>query len=151
MSVANILPGHALTVAAPDSQSLPEIMAYAAAARRGDVLPVCMRLATARTDAEWERRAQLVRHVGPECEPTALDRACAFMPDAPEPRLLRAARSTSIALDAACPEMRRAWLAFAHFDLLEATRLDAMDPTARGMLAELVGACAWAAYTPCAA
>lgn len=139
----------ASTVVAPEAGMLAEITAYASAARRGDVLPACMRLTTARAEADWELRDQLVRLVGPECAPDALDRACSFMPDAPEPRLLRAGRSMAIAASTSCDSMSRAWLAYAQADLLEAARLDTMDPTARGLLAEIVGATAWAA--PCCA
>lgn len=128
-----------------------EVIAYAAAAARGDVLPVCMRLTSARADAEWSLRSQLVRKVGPACEPAALDRACSFMPDAPEPRLLRAARAMAAAAATPCAATRRAWLACAREDLVVAARLDSMDPTARSFLAELVGAQAWAAHHQCAA
>ncbi len=122
-----------------------EAIAYAAAAARGDVLPVCMRLTSARADADWALRSHLVRKVGPACEPVALDRACSFMPDAPEPRLLRAARAMAAAAVTPCASTRRAWLACAHQDLALAAHLDPMDPTARALLAELVGAHAWAA------
>jgi hypothetical protein len=121
-----------------------ETIGYAAAARRGDVLPVVMRLSMARAGAEWAHRVALTREVGPACPAHVLERACAFMPDAPEPRLLRAARSVAVAATITCCSVRRAWLAFARHDLLEATRLDPMDPTGRAMLADLVGANAWA-------
>ncbi len=117
---------------------------YASAAQRGDVLPACMRLATARAEAQWALRAAMVRVVGAASPQEVLDRACAFMPDAPEPRLLRAARSIAVAAIMTCCASRRAWLAFARRDLCDAARLDPMDPTARGMLADLVGANAWA-------
>jgi hypothetical protein len=123
-----------------------EVIAYAAAAARGDVLPVCMRLTSARADADWSVRSHLVRKVGPACEPVALDRAISFMPDAPEPRLLRAARAMAAAEATPCAATRRAWLACAREDLTVAARLDPMDPTARSFLAELVGAHAWAAH-----
>jgi hypothetical protein len=122
-----------------------EVIAYAAAAGRGDVLPVCMRLTAARAEADWSLRARLVRQVGPACEPVALDRACSFMPDAPEPRLLRAARAVASAAATPCAATRRAWLGCAHEDLVTAVRLDPMDPTARALLAELVGCHTWAA------
>ena len=121
-----------------------EVIAYTAAAARGDVLPVCIRLTSARADADWSLRSRLVLEVGRACEPVALDRACSFMPDAPEPRLLRAARATAAAEATPCASTRRAWLACAHEDLTIAARLDPMDPTARSFLAELVGA--WAAH-----
>lgn len=117
-----------------------ETIGYASACKRGDVLPACMRLASARAEAQWELRAALVREVGPVCPQDVLDRACAFMPDAPEPRLLRAARSIAAAATISCCASRRAWLAFARHDLLDAARLDPMDPTVRGMLADLMGA-----------
>ena len=66
------------------------------------------------------------------------------MPDAPEPRLLRAARSIAIAATITCCSTRAAWLAFAHHDLQDAARLDPMDATGRAMRADLVGASAWA-------
>jgi hypothetical protein len=121
-----------------------ELGAYAAAARRGDVLPVCMRLSAARADAQWGLRTALVRAVGPHCPEAVLERACAFMPDAPEPRLLRASRAMAGAAATRCCTTRRAWLELARRDLLEASRLDPMDPTARGLLADLIGGAAWA-------
>jgi hypothetical protein len=123
-----------------------EVSAYTSAAHRGDVLPVCMRLATARADAEWSLRTELVRQAGPACPIAALDRACELMPDAADPRLLRAARSMAMAEMTTCGT-RRAWRSFAEADLVAATKLDAMDPTARALLAELIGACAWATRT----
>jgi len=128
------------------AQEQIEVTAYTSAARRGDVFPVCMRLATTRAEAEWSLRMQLIRQVGPACPSVALDRACELMPDASDPRLLRAARSLAMA-DATTCGTRRAWLSFAESDLVAATRLDAMDPTARALLAELIGACAWATHT----
>jgi hypothetical protein len=132
------------TMASDDETLRAETIGYTAAARRGDVLPVCMRLSTTRANAEWAHRLVLTREVGPACPQEVLDRACSFMPDAPEPRLLRAARSIAIAAAVTCCTTRRAWLAFARHDLLEAARLDPMDPTVRSMLADLVGANAWA-------
>jgi hypothetical protein len=131
--------------------NLPETVAYRAAAARGDVLPVCIRLTTARAGADWQLRSELVHEVGPACAQASLDRACDFMPDAPEPRLLRAARSIAVAEHAHCGSQRNAWLAFAHDDLSRALRLDPMDPTARAMLAELVGTSAWGMLATCAA
>jgi len=124
-----------------------EVVAYTVAARRGDVLPVCMRLTEARAEAAWALRANLVRQAGPASPQASLDQACSFMPDAPEPRLLRAARSIAIAATTSCPCSRSRWLTFAHDDLVTAARLDPMDPTALGMLADLVGASAWTAQT----
>lgn len=121
-----------------------ETIGYASAGKRGDILPACMRLASARAEAQWALRAAMVREVGAASPQEILDRACAFMPDAPEPRLLRAARSIAVAATVTCRARRRAWLAFARHDLLDAARLDPMDPTARGMLADLLGANAWA-------
>jgi|GEM_PF-5296529 len=122
-----------------------EILAYAAAARRGDVLPVCLRLAQARLDAAWSDRADLVRSVGPSCSADALDRACVLMPNASEPRLLRAARAIALAARATCAHVEQTWLDAARRDLLDAARLDGMDATARVMLSEIVGSAAWAA------
>jgi hypothetical protein len=73
------------------------------------------------------------------------------MPDAPEPRLLRAGRAMAAAAATPCAATSRAWLACAREDLVVAARLDPMDPTARTLLAELVGAHAWAAHHQCAA
>lgn len=128
------------------AQQQIEVDAYTSAALRGDVLPVCMRLAATRADAEWSLRIQLIRQVGPACPSVALDRACELMPDAADPRLLRAARSLAMADVTTCAA-RRAWLAFAESDLVAATRLDGMDATARALLAELIGACAWVTRT----
>lgn len=132
------------TMASDELAAPAESLGYAAAARRGNVLPVCMRLTDARADADWARRMVLVREVGPACPPPVLDRACSLMPDAPEPRLLRAARSVAIASTVTCGSTRRAWLAFARHDLLDAARLDPMNSTARTLLAELIGTNAWA-------
>jgi hypothetical protein len=68
------------------------------------------------------------------------------MPDAADPRLLRAARSMAMA-DATSCATRRAWRSLAEEDLLAATKLDPMDATARALLAELVGASAWVTRT----
>lgn len=151
MHATNIDQASAATLSGPEYAVRVEVLAYASAARRGDVLPAVMRLATARAEAEWTLRSRLVREVGPATPQASLDMACSFMPDAPEPRLLRAARSIAIAAATSCASARDRWLAFAHDDLMTAARLDAMDPTARGMLADLVGASAWAAQTKCAA
>ena len=132
------------TMASDEIAIRSETVGYASAGARGDVLPVCMRLSAARVEAQWALRAALTREVGPRCPEEVLDRACSLMPDAPEPRLLRAARSIRIAATAGCNSARRAWLDFARRDLLDAARLDPMDATARSMLAELVGANAWA-------
>ena len=139
-----------LTATMASDEMHAETIGYASAGRRGDVLPVCMRLSSARAEAQWALRTALTREVGPVCPEEVLDRACSFMPDAPEPRLLRAARSIAVAAGIACCATRRAWLAFARHDLLDAARLDPMDPTARGMLAELVGSNAWAFHTDAA-
>src|SRR5438445_179342 len=120
------------TAFAPSFDLLAEVTAYAAAARRSDVFPACMRLTTARAEADWTLRSHLVREVGPACPQASLDRACELMPDAPEPRLLRAGRSIAMAACIGSHGARNAWLAFAHADLLVASRLDPMDPTARG-------------------
>lgn len=123
-----------------------EVTAYTAAAHRGDVFPVFMRLAAARAEAEWSLRTQLVRQAGPACPSAALDRACELMPDAADPRLLRAARSMALADMTTCAT-RRAWRSLAEADLVAAMRLDTMDPTPRALLAELCGSSAWVAVT----
>ena len=121
-----------------DDQSALRAMAigYGASARRGDVLPLIFRLTSARADAEWFVREVLTRQVGPECPAEILDRACSLMPEAPEPRLLRAARSIANANAAARSDLRDAWLTFARHDLRDAARLDPMDPTVRALLAD---------------
>ncbi|MCW5834275.1 MAG: hypothetical protein KIS78_17890, partial [Labilithrix sp.] len=63
-----------------------EIAAYAEAAKRGDVLPACMRLVAARVRGAWADRASMALVVGPACRADALEMACAFMPRAVEPR-----------------------------------------------------------------
>lgn len=143
MDATHLDPAHAQTVSSADLLAHEQVVAYAAAARRGDVLPGCLRLSAARAEADWTLRALLIRTVGPVSPQAALDRACTFMPDAPEPRLLRAARSLAAAAATACPSTRRAWLAFAHDDLRTAVHLDPMDATARVLLAELIGPSAW--------
>lgn len=122
-----------------------EIVGYSAAAGRGDVLPICLRLANARTEAEWETRFELVSNVGPACRPDLLARACDLMPNATEPRLLRAARALALAEVSSSSCVKRACFESARKDLSEAARIDPMDATVRAMLAELVGAQAWSA------
>lgn len=122
-----------------------EIVGYSAAAGRGDVLPICLRLANARTEADWRSRRELVSSVGPACRPELLARACELMPNATEPRLLRAARALALANVSGSAGVRRACLESARKDLEEAARIDPMDATVRAMLADLVGAQAWSA------
>ena len=127
-------------------RTAPEVAAYASAAQRGDVFPVCMKLAETRADGAWGLRLALIRHVGPACPAAALDRACELMPTAADPRLLRAAHALAMAERTTCAA-RRAWLSVADADLAAATKLDAMDVTARALLAERIGACAWVKRT----
>lgn len=122
-----------------------EIVGYSSAAARGDVLPICLRLANMRTEAEWEGRAELVSSVGPACRPDLLARACDLMPNAAEPRLLRAARALALADVSGSYSIKRACFESARKDLAEAARIDPMDATVRAMLSELVGSQAWAA------
>jgi hypothetical protein len=49
--------------------------------------------------------------------------------------------------DATTCAARRAWLKAADADLVAATKLDATDVTARALLAERIGACAWVRQT----
>jgi hypothetical protein len=119
-----------------------EIAAFAATARRGNVLPVCMRLASGRPESAWADRAAMAFAVGPVCRPEVLDMACAFMPRAVEPRLLRAAASIVAARVAGCSAERDAHLDSARRDLDEAARLDIGDITVRVLLAEL-GRVSW--------
>jgi hypothetical protein len=121
-----------------------EISAYMGGAARGDVLPIVMRLAASRANAAWTERATLVLAIGPACHPEALDTACAFMPRATEPLLLRAARSLSRANGSTTIADRRAWLTYAQNDLASASLLDPMDATVRVLLAEISGPRAWA-------
>ena len=122
-----------------------EIVGYSSAAARGDVLPVCLRLANMRTEAEWQGRLELVESVGPACRPELLARACDLMPNAAEPRLLRAARALAIADVSASSSIKHACFESARKDLAAAARIDPMDATVRAMLSELVGSQAWAA------
>lgn len=121
-----------------------EISAYMSSAARGDVLPVVMRLAQARSAAAWTDRATIVLAVGPACLPAALETACEFMPRATEPLLLRAARAMSRATCAKNAAERHALLDAARNDLSSASLLDPMDATVRVLLAELCGPRAWA-------
>ncbi len=114
-----------------------EILAYAAAASRGDVLPTCLRLTAARRGAEWMDRARLALSVGPACPEEILHRACLFMPRAPEPRLLRAARAMHGALHAADGDAQEAALCSAALDLEVAAYLDPEDSSVRFLFAEL--------------
>jgi len=75
--------------------------------------------------------------VGPACRRDALDMACALMPRAVEPRLLRAAASMAMAAHAVRAVDRGAWLASARTDLDDAARIDPCDATVRVLLAEL--------------
>jgi len=139
--------GEGMGMDTPDTvRTAPEVTAYAFAAQSGDVFPVCMKLAETRSDGAWGLRMALIRHVGPACPAAALDRACELMPHAVEPLLLRAARSLAMANLTMCAA-RRAWLKAADADLVAATKLDAMDVTARALLAERIGACAWVKQT----
>lgn len=117
--------------------SREEIFAYAKTAERGDILPACMRLALARADGSWSDRAALCMVVGPACRIDALEMACAFMPRAAEPRLLRAAAKIVFAGYAPRSIDRDALLHSARCDLDEASHLDPSDVTARVLLAEL--------------
>lgn len=120
-----------------------EIAAYAKTAERGDVLPACMRLVSARADGAWADRTSMAMVVGPACRRDALDMACAFMPRASEPRLLRAAAAMQSAARAGCTHERDRWLAAARCDLDAAARLDPNDLSARVLLAELVRSLSW--------
>lgn len=118
-----------------------ELAAYAATARRGDVLPVCMRLDAARAASAWVDRTSIALTVGPVCPPHVLDTACAFMPRAVGPRLLRAAAALAQATQAAHAEARATWIDHARRDLEEAARLDPADVTVlvlRGKLADVM-------------
>lgn len=133
------------TTASRAAASEAEIIGYASPAQRGDVLPICMRLSVARSHAEWEARFDLVKGVGPACRPDALATACHLMPNATEPRLLRAARALAVAEATGIEATRQACFASAKKDLADAARIDPMDATVRAMLVDLVGSQAWAA------
>ena len=106
-----------------------EIAAYAETARRGDVLPVCMRLEAARVASAWADRSSIALAVGPACPFPVLDTACAFMPRAAEPRPLRAAAAIAAAAQAKIAAERAAWVAMAGRDLDDAARIDPGDAT----------------------
>ncbi len=109
-----------------------EVVALGACGSRGDIMPICFWMTQAAHDGSWEVLGRVVREVGPACVRDALHRACALMPRAPEPRLLRAAAILEDlrAGRPACAE--RAWR-----DLVEVSCLMPTDPTAAALLAEL--------------
>lgn len=118
------------------SISRAEIQAYAVLARLGDILPICFRLGSMRVDSAWSDRSATCLVVGPECQADALETACALMPRASEPRLLRAAAAIARAETVALFE-RDACLAAARQDLADAARFDPADVTVRLLLAEV--------------
>ncbi len=109
-----------------------EVAALSVCAARGDIIRICFWITQAAHDGRSATMARLVREVGPRCVRDALHRACAFMPRAAEPRLLRAAAVLADlrAGRPACPEL--AWR-----DLVEVSCLWPNEPTASGLLAEL--------------
>jgi hypothetical protein len=109
-----------------------EITAFSACGSRGDVLPICFWLNEAAFTGRWEDRGRLVRAVGSACDRDALQRACALMPRAPEPRLLRAA-----AILADLRAGRDAEIAVAWRDLVDVARAQPQDRTAHALLTEL--------------
>lgn len=114
-----------------------EATAYAIAAARGDILPVILRLAELRHRRECAEHLALVEAVGPSCQPSAIDRACALMHRAPEIRLLRAMASLRHAAIAPTEDVAAAYLASAAEDLHVAIALDPTDPTARTLASAL--------------
>jgi hypothetical protein len=117
-----------------------EVAAYVETARRGDVLPTCMRLETARVASAWADRATIALAVGPACPFHVLDTACTFMPRAAEPRLLRAAASIVAARIAKIAAERAAWITRASRDLDDAARIDPGDATVLVLRGELADA-----------
>ncbi len=109
-----------------------EVTALAACAASGDIIRICFWIGQAVHDGRTVTLARIVREVGPRCVRDALHRACALMPRAPEPRLLRAAAILSDlrAGRPACPEL--AWR-----DLVEVSCVWPHDPLATALLAEL--------------
>ena len=67
------------------------VIALEGPAARGDVMQVCFWLDDLRGKQDWQSRAQVAWTIGPVVPATVLDRLCELMPDASEPRLLRAA------------------------------------------------------------
>jgi hypothetical protein len=68
-----------------------EVAALSTCAMRGDIMPILFWMTQAIHDGRTSDLARIVREVGPYCVRDALHRACALMPRAVEPRLLRAA------------------------------------------------------------
>lgn len=64
-------------------QAMQDATAYASAAARGDILPVILSLAELRHRRESAEHLALASAVGPSCQPSAIDRACALMQRAP--------------------------------------------------------------------
>src|SRR5437764_12146580 len=68
-----------------------ELTARSTCAMRGDIMPILFWMTQAIHDNRSSDVGRIVREVGPYCVRDALHRACALMPRAVEPRLLRAA------------------------------------------------------------
>jgi hypothetical protein len=114
-----------------------ELAAFVELARRGDILPVCIKLAEVRTASAWQDRVTMALAAGPVCRSEVLDLGCALMPRATEPRLLRATASMHVAVHTTCAVEREAHLGSARCDLDEAALLDPSDVTVRLLLVEL--------------
>lgn len=115
------------------SRPLPEceIEVFTISAKKGDVFPACIRLSQARADEAWLDRLNIALAVGPACPTTVLDMACRYMPNATEPRLLRACASLRLAAMASDEEERALFDDAARRDLLDVIAIDHDDVTAR--------------------
>jgi hypothetical protein len=109
-----------------------EVTALQSCATRGDIMPILFWITQATFDGRLADVGRIVREVGPLCSRDALHRACALMPRAPEPRLLRAAAILSdIRFGCpACPEL--AWR-----DLVLVSCVMPNDPTVTELFADL--------------
>ena len=122
------------------SRSLPacEIEVFSVSAKKGDVFPACIRLAQARGDEAWLDRLNIALAVGPSCPASVLDMACQYMPNAVEPRLLRACSALRLAAMATDDEERELFNTAARRDLLDVLATDIHDVTARAILFDIL-------------
>lgn len=95
-------------------------------------MPILFWMTQAIHDGNSDLLGRIVREVGPLCVRDALHRACALMPRAAEPRLLRAAAIVSDLRFRcpACPDL-------AFRDLVEISCVMPDDPTVSELFAEL--------------
>jgi hypothetical protein len=117
-------------------------------AAQGDLRPLLEHMAEARAAGDWDEQAFMAELIGKECPRPVLDQACAQMPGAAEPRVVRAAhllqrawdaRGTGTAdtiTDAGAGTMVQV-LDLARRDLAEAAQADPYSPVPHAMMIEV--------------